>query len=56
MEQSSLLSAKFDCPVVRQNISFLATAHDGETGFFLEMTNIFVFIKSPKFYCTEALS
>ena len=34
MEQSSILSAKFDCPVARQNISFLATAHDCETGLF----------------------
>ena len=43
MEQSSILSAKFDCPVARQNISFLATAHDCETGFFffsLNGTNI----------------
>ena len=32
MEQFSILSAKFDCPVSRQNISLLATAHDCETG------------------------
>ena len=32
MEQSSILSAKFDCPVARQNISLLASAHDCETG------------------------
>ena len=31
MEQSSILSAKFACPVARQNISLLATAHDCET-------------------------
>ena len=31
MEQSSILSAKFDCPVARQNLSLLATAHDCET-------------------------
>ena len=34
MEQSSILSAKFDCPVARQNVSLLATAHDCETGLF----------------------
>ena len=28
MEQPSFLSAKFDCPVARQNCSLLATAHD----------------------------
>ena len=32
VEQSSILSAKFDCPVARQNVSLLATAHDCETG------------------------
>ena len=32
MEQSSILSTKFDCPVARQNISLLAPAHDFETG------------------------
>ena len=31
MEQSSILSAKFDCPGACQNISLLATAHDCET-------------------------
>ena len=25
---------KFDCPVARQNVSLLATAHDYETGLF----------------------
>ena len=34
VEQSSILSAKFDCPVACQNISFLATAHDCETGLY----------------------
>ena len=34
MERSSILYAKFDCQVARQNISLLATAHDCETGFF----------------------
>ena len=34
MQQSSILSAKFDCPVVRQSISLLATAHDCKTGLF----------------------
>ena len=34
MEQSSILSAKCDCPVARQNISLLAAAHDCETGLF----------------------
>ena len=29
---ASHLSAKFDCPVARQNVSLLATAHDCETG------------------------
>ena len=28
MEQASILSAKFDCPVVHQNFSLLATVHD----------------------------
>ena len=32
MEQSSFLSAEFDCPVARQNYSLLATAHDCEPG------------------------
>ena len=32
MEQSSILSAKLDCPVAHQNFSLLATVHDGETG------------------------
>ena len=27
------MSTKFDCPVARQNISFVATAHDCETVF-----------------------
>ena len=30
---ASRLYAKFDCAVPRQNFSFLATAHDCETGF-----------------------
>ena len=34
MEQSSILSAKFDCPMFRQSISLLATAHDCKTGLF----------------------
>ena len=29
---ASCLYAKFDCPVARQNLSLLATAHDCETG------------------------
>ena len=29
---ASRLPAKFDCPVVRQNSSLLATAHDCEPG------------------------
>ena len=29
---ASHLSAKFDCPVARQNCSFLAPARDCETG------------------------
>ena len=32
VEQSSILSAKFDCSVAHQNISLLATAHDFEIG------------------------
>ena len=32
VEQSSILSARFDCPVARQNFSLVATAHDCETG------------------------
>ena len=35
MEQSSILSAKFDCPVAHQYLSLLATAHDCETGLFI---------------------
>ena len=31
---ASRLSAKFDCPVARQNVSLLATAHDCETDLF----------------------
>ena len=38
MEQSSFLSAKFDCPVARQNFSLLATVHDCEIA--LTMTKI----------------
>ena len=33
MEQSSILSAKFDCPVARQYVSLLAAAHDCEIQF-----------------------
>ena len=33
VEQSSILPAKFDCPVASQNFLFIATAHDCETGF-----------------------
>ena len=29
-----MLSAKFNCPVARQNCSLLATAHDCETGLY----------------------
>ena len=32
MEQSSVLSAKFDCTVARQNFLLLASAHDYKTG------------------------
>ena len=28
----SRLSAKFDCPMARQNVSLLSTVHDCETG------------------------
>ena len=35
MEQSSILSAKFDYPKARQSISLLATAHDCETGLWI---------------------
>ena len=31
MEPSFIVPAKFDCPVARQNFSFLATAHDWES-------------------------
>ena len=37
MEQSSILSAKFDCPVACENVSLLETAHDCETGLLLEV-------------------
>ena len=36
VEQSSILSAKFDCPVARQNFSLLATAHDWATGIVID--------------------
>ena len=32
VEKSSILSAKIDCPVARQSLLLLATAHDCETG------------------------
>ena len=32
MEQSSILSAKFDCPVACKYFSLLDTAHDYESG------------------------
>ena len=36
MEESSILSAKFDCPMTRQNFQYLlTTAHDCEIGLFL---------------------
>ena len=38
MEQSSILSAKFDCPVACLNCSLLASAHDCETGPFHQST------------------
>ena len=38
VEQSSILSAKFDCPMARQNLSLLATAHDCGSGEFLHKT------------------
>ena len=34
MEQSSILSAKFDCPVACQKFLLLASAHDRETGLY----------------------
>ena len=34
MKQSSILFAKFDCPVAHKNFSLLATAHDCETGLY----------------------
>ena len=34
MEQSAILCAKFDCSVVYQNFSLVATVHDCETGLF----------------------
>ena len=41
MGQSSILSAKFECLVVRrQNVSLLSTAHDCETGLFNERLRI----------------
>ena len=33
MEQTFILSAKFDCPVARKNVSLLATAHDCELAY-----------------------
>ena len=45
------LTAKFDCPVTRQNVSLLATAHDCETGLLsviwpVIVTGLFV-LRSP---------
>ena len=40
MEQSSILSAEFHCPVARQNISFLATAHDWVTRLLTKLLKI----------------
>ena len=37
MDQSPILSAKFDCPVAHQNASLLATAHDCKTGLFTRL-------------------
>ena len=38
LEQSSILSAKHDCPVAHQNLLFLATAHDCENGLWAGIT------------------
>ena len=37
MEQSSILSAKFDCSATRQNCSLFATAHDCDIGLFIQI-------------------
>ena len=42
MEQSSILSAKFDCPVAHQNLSCLTTAHDCETFLLLSLKHVVV--------------
>ena len=54
MEQSSTLSAKFDCPVARQNFSLGTTAHDCDTGL-LKLYQVkdntrYVAEKSPKIF------
>ena len=37
---ASRLYSKFDCPVARQNLLLLATAHDCETGLFPFMDKV----------------
>ena len=34
MEQSSFLSAKFDCPIAHQNLSLLVTVYDYQIGLY----------------------
>ena len=42
MEQFSILSAKFDCPVTHQNFSLSATVHDCETSLYNLLHNIII--------------
>ena len=56
VEQSSILSAKFDCPVARQNLSRLATAHDCETdnsGIIWRLTRVVLLQHAETTKCIE---
>ena len=46
MEQSSILSAKFDCQVAHQEFLLSATVHDCETGLFDTMSSKYLTRKS----------
>ena len=45
MEQSSILSAKFDCVLARQKFLLLATAHDCQTGLYNKKATIVCLLK-----------
>ena len=47
MEQSSILSVKFDCPVARQNFLLFATVHDCDTSLLLVPASMASLFESP---------